>query len=465
MKKTYQSMMKRRHFNRLSLFFFGYILASCTGGKPQTSKSTNKDNSDSLQIWWQEGFYPEETDALDDIIASWEQKSAQKVKLTTISQKDMLKEIESAIAADKLPDICYTGVGDLAIFPQLAWNDQLVEVDDVIAPLKDKYDPNVLTGVNYQNNVLGERRYYAVPIMQSAIHIHYWQDMLTAVGVSREDIPGDWDGFWLFWEEMQERLHQGEQPDIYSVGMPMSLSLDTYNNFEQFLEAYDVEILDKDGRLQIDKAEVRQGIALALTQYTRFYKNGKVPPESLDWDNTGNNAALLSRSSLMTVNHTLSAPGSQRQEEDTYYNQLSTRQWPNKVSGKPMRYVVELKQVVLFKSSNKQDIAKDFLSYLAQPQNLQKYAEGSQARYLPVMPELFEKPFWQDPKDFHIKVALQQLQNTRPAYQVFNPAYGEVAAQNIWGSIIRKIGLGALTIEEATEQAVAQIKKIFSDWQ
>ena len=34
--------------------------------------------------------------------------------------------------------------------------------------------------------------------------------------------------------------------------MPMSISLDTYNNFEQFLEAYSVEVLSESGDLLLE---------------------------------------------------------------------------------------------------------------------------------------------------------------------------------------------------------------------
>ncbi|NEP09835.1 MAG: carbohydrate ABC transporter substrate-binding protein [Symploca sp. SIO2C1] len=459
--------MQRREFARLSsLFLLGLGLTQCANN-PQSSKqesTSKKKNSDELNIWWQQGFYPEETDALDKIIADWEKESGIKVKLNVIPQKDILKEIESAIASNNTPDIFYAGVADLTIIPRLAWNNQLADVSEVIEPLEDLYSKSVLSGVNYQNQAANKRSYYAVPIMQSAIHIHYWQDLLTKIGQEKGSIPKDWEEFWQFWEEAQDKLPKSGTSDIYSVGMPMSLSLDTYNNFEQFLEAYNVELLDKDGKLNVDDPEVRQGIAKAIENYASFYKNGTVPPEAVDWDNTGNNVSLLSRTSLMTVNHTLSAPGSQRQDKDVYYNQLSTVKWPNKPNGDPMRFVVEIKQAVIFEASDNKEIAKNFLSYLAQPENLEAYTEGAQGRYLPVMPELFEKPFWSNPEDPHISVAVQQLEKTRPAYQVFNPAYGEVAAQNVWGTIMRKIAVDDLSIKEATNQAIEQIEEIFADW-
>ncbi|MEM9002952.1 MAG: ABC transporter substrate-binding protein [Cyanobacteria bacterium P01_F01_bin.86] len=456
--------MRRRQLLKFSsLVGSGIILSNCTNGTLQIEQTEVQDRGP-LKIWWQEGFYPEETDVLQRLITEWEEQTDNEVQLEIIPQKDILNEVESALETDSLPDILYSGVADLTIIPRLAWNNQLADLTEVIEPLSDWYSDSVLNGVTYQNQVTGARSYYAVPIMQSAIHIHYWQSLLNKAALKREDIPEDWEGFWQFWQQTQDILRQNGEPTIYGVGMPMSLSLDTYNNFEQFLEAYNVKLLDENGNLLTNQAQTRQELARVIENYASFFKNEKVPPESIDWDNTGNNVTVLSRESLMTVNHTLSVPGSQRDDKAIYYDELSTVKWPNKPDGSPMRYVVELKQVVVFESSNRQAIAKDFLAYLAQPENLAAYTEGAQGRYLPVMPELFERPFWTDTSDPHISVAVAQLENTRPANQVLHPAYGEVAAQNIWGKVMRQIAVDGLSPQVAADQAIAEINEIFDAW-
>lgn len=457
--------MHRRKFAQLSACFLGGLVASCSTSSGVLNPSNNA-SQDTLEIWWQDGFYPEEIEALSRIIKQWEAGSEITVNLTVIPQKDIIPSIERALAADELPDIFYSGAADLTIIPRLAWNNQLADLSDIVDPIKTRYTDNALAGVNYQNKISETRSYYAVPLMQSAIHIHYWEDLLVnMIGERRVTIPKNWQAFWKFWQDTQTKLKAQSAEDIYGVGMPMSLSLDTYNNFEQFLEAYNVKVLDEAGNLTVGQPETRQALLAALTDYTQFYKNGSVPPDATDWDNTGNNVSLLSRNSLMTVNHTLSAPGSQRSNEEVYYEKLSTVKWPNKPNGDPMRFVVELKQAVIFSQSSQQQAAKNFLSYLAQPENLAAYTKGAQGRYLPVMPELFDDPFWQEQRDPHISVAVEQLQDTRPAYQVFNPAYGEVAAQNVWGQVIRKIAIGELSLEQATDQAISQIDSIFAAWE
>ena len=440
-------------------------MASCESRLSNSNQAAGT-TSDRLKIWWQEGFYPEEVDALRQIIAGWEAEDNLVVDLTVIPQKDILLEVEQALTNGGLPDILYSGSADLTIIPKLAWDNLLVEVSEVVIPQSDKYSENALSGVNYQNKALGERGYYAVPLMQSAIHIHYWEDMLVnIVGERRDTIPLAWETFWQFWLDAQPKLVGANLTDTYSVGMPMSLSLDTYNNFEQFLEAYNVQVLNAAGELMLGDAGVREDLVAAMTDYSRFYQADAAPPDATDWDNTGNNVSLLSRNSLMTVNHTLSGPGSQRNDADIYFERLSTVKWPDKPNGEPMRYVIEIKQAVLFADSKNQAAAKSFLTYLSQPENLATYTEGAQGRYLPAMPELFDQPFWKNPKDKHISVAVEQLTNTRPAYQVVNPAYGEVAAQNVWGKAMRDVANGVVSIESAADQSIADIQRIFSEWQ
>ncbi len=443
----------------------GIGLASCVNTS-DISTETPPAPDKNLNIWWEEGFYPEEIDTLRQLISKWEQGSKVNVKLTVIPQKDILTDLDNALDAGSPPDIFYSGSGDLTVIPRLAWNNQLADVSEVVLPLEEKYSQNALEGVNYQNRETGKRSYYAVPLMQSAIHIHFWSDILiNTVGEKRDTIPKDWQNFWRFWSQAHDQLQQNGPSDLYSLGMPMSLCLDTYNNFEQFLESYDAQILDASGQLNISNSETKTALTQALDAYTSFFRNGEVPLSAVDWDNTGNNVSLLSRSSLMTVNHTLSAPGSQRNDAETYYRKLSTIKWPDKPNGNEMRFVVELKQAVIFNNSDKVGVAKGFLAFLAQPRNLAAYTKGAQGRYQPVMPTLFNDPFWQDPKDHHISVAVEQLQNTRPAYQVYNPAYGEVAEQNVWGDVIRKIAVNNLSVEQAAEQAITQIEQIFSEWQ
>lgn len=455
--------MRHRILTVFLLFLITFGLITCTN--QPSNKSSNQNRDTSFRIWWNEGYFPEETATIRKIVAAWEKQSGKKANLTIYSEKDLNREVKNAIERDNPPDILYSYSGDFSLMPRLAWQNKLADVSDVIQPAKDLYEPSALQAVNYDNNVTKKRSYYAIPISQNTTYIHYWKDLLEESGSSSDKIPKEWGAFWRFWGDSQPVLRQKGRTDFHAMAMPMSVTAtDTFYQFEQFLEAYNVRLIDKDGALKIGTPEVRKGIIAALTQYTTMYKDGLVSPKAVDWADPDNNVEFLSRKSLMTSNPSLSIPGSQRQDKETYYNKMATVEWPNRPDGQPLTYLVAVKQACLFEGSTNKEIAKNFLSFLINPDNLSEFVRGSQGRFFPVMSKQLSEPFWNDPKDPHISVAVKQLKKTIPFYQVINAAYTEVQSQNIWGKAIRSINVEGKSPGQAADKAIADIQQIFTNW-
>ena len=480
-------MFHKRFFKSLLLFFLFFGIATCTSTKPLIKNTvlssttnlplTNSTNADSqLKIWWNQGFLPEENEFITQIVDEWKQQNNIDVELSLIADRNINQETRKAIDAGKTPDIVFNFTGDLNLFPRLAWENKLADVSELIEPIKDSYLKSALEAVSYQNNVTNKRSYYAVPLAQQALHTSYWKDLLEEAGLGNVEIPKEWDAFWTFWKEAQDTLHQKGQEDIYGLGLVMSsLGADTFWQFEHFLEAYNVELIDKSGQLRLDAPGIEEGITTALDQFTRFYKDGYVPPDSVDWTDSGNNVALLDRHVIMTANPSVSIPLTQKQDEeniynklstDLYFNKMATTELPNKPNKEPMRYLISVKQVVLFENSTNKDVAKKFLSYLLEPDNLNRFLkEANKGRIFPVMPELLKDSFWNNPSDPHLFVAAKQYkQPVRPFYPVLNPAYVEVQSQNIWAKAILSILQKGASPEQAADQAIAQIKQIFAEW-
>ena len=68
---------------------------------------------------------------------------------------------------------------------------------------------------------------------------------------------------------------------------------DADDQFKQFVAAYGADYVTRDGRLVVDKPEVRARLVKALDSYTAIYRKGCTPPDATEWDNTGNNKAFL----------------------------------------------------------------------------------------------------------------------------------------------------------------------------
>ena len=449
------------------------LVVACNSDTQLQNDEVTKSRSpaDTLQIWWDKGFTLEEDEALQQIINNWQSESGKDIKLTFYSNDELPEKASRAIQAGTPPDLIMGSSMERELNPRLAWENKLSDVSDVIAPIQDLYAESALEAIYYYNNAEQKRNYYGVPISQLTIHIFYWRDLLTQAGKDEADIPQDWQGFWQFWQEIQTDLSaQSKQADgkIYGLGFPLSAgAADTYYQFEQILEAYNVSILSENGELVVEQPEVRQGIIDALRWYTDFYTAGYVSPDAVDWLNPDNNRSLLQRDIVMTPNTTLSIPAAVRKEVDVDIKKLGIVEFPNKPNGEPIDHLVAINSVVLLKDSPHQETAKDFLRYLVKPDTLSNYLKASGGRYLPVIDTVWETLGWQDSPDEHFATAAKTVieGQTRPFNIAINPAYTVILQKNVWGQALNSIVVDKISPEQAADKAIAQIEEIFAEWE
>jgi multiple sugar transport system substrate-binding protein len=431
-----------------------------------TSSSSNQEQEQVLNLWWDKGYSPEEDEALKKLVKNWEQQTGNKVEVIFYTLDARSQKPERSLQGGIIPDIFMSFKAESTLNPRLAWEGKLIDVSDVIKPVQEYYNSQALETAHYYNNVEKKRSYYAVPIHRAALHIYYWQDLLEKTGRTKADIPQDWDNFWQFWLDVGKDLKTKYQMDIYPIGLPMSVeSGDTYQAFEYVLEAYDVKIVDEKGNLLVDNPQVRQGIIDCLTWYTKYYLQGDTPKDAVDWNNAANNDKLLNKEILLTTNATLSIPAAIRQDKEAYRHKLGIVELPNKPNGRPITHLFFVEQAVIFYNAPHPELAKEFLAYLIQPEVLNTFLKES-GRHSPSYTSAYQDPYWTNPEDPHTSEATKTLtkRKIRPIYPLNSPAYSIVLKENIWGQSIEKIVLDNVTPEQATDQAIARIKEIFSEW-
>lgn len=446
------------------------ISVACSNSLSSNSKMIHKSKSRStkLTIWWEQGYNHAEDEAIGKIVNDWQNQTGDRAELSFFSTDELSAKAKRAVKAGNVPDIMMDTKADRILYPQLAWSNKLEDVADIIEPIKDDYGDNVLQAISYSNFARQKRSYYAVPIDQITIFIFYWQNLLTSVDLYPEDIPQDWDGFWQFWQQAQTKLNE-KNLDIYALGFPLGGSnstSDTYYLFEHILAAHDVFLFNRQGELIIDRPEVRQGIIECLDWYAKLYRQGYIPPDAVQWTNPSNNRSLLNRAVLMTPNSTFSIPATVRQDKDTYLDRLGVVEFPNKPDGQPMRPLVAVRQAVIFQDSQHKALAKDFLSYMIQPQVAIDYFKASGSRTQPVRTSVWSDSFWQNTQDPYLAIATKVLTSkpTQLFYTVAHPAYSEVLANNIWGKTLIKVTAERIDPQQATDEAIAQIKDIVARW-
>ena len=445
------------------------LVVACTQDSETALFSVSNSPSESkvLKIWWDKGFTLEEDEALQQLVSNWEKQSGNKAKLSFYNTDELSQKVERELRTGELPDLIALFKSEKSLAARLAWEGKLADVSDVIDPVENLYPQAVLQTVNFYNKTAQKRSYYALPIHQATIHVYYWRDLLEKVGRT-DDIPKDWDAFWKFWQQKQDELRAKQKLDVYGLGLPLSIAAgDTYQTFEQILEAYDVQILDAKGQLQVDDPQVRQGIVKVLKWYARLYKQGYLPPEALQWLNPDNNRNLLNRKVLMTTNDTLSIATAVRQDPDTYHKKLGIAELPRKPNGKPMVYLITVQQVILFSGSKNKEMAKDFLSHLIQPVIINNYLKVAGGRHSPVLKSVWKDPFWTAPNDLHVSTATKTFAEgrTRLFYTFQNPAYSMVLKENVWGKALKRVLVDGSSSEQATDEAIERIEQIFAEWQ
>jgi multiple sugar transport system substrate-binding protein len=252
-----------------------------------------------LVVWWEKGFYPQEDEAVAEIIAAFEQDAGKQVELVQFEQDEILDKAQAAVLAENPPGFLFGQLSERYV-PRWAYEDRLVDLHDALAPVLDLFDADAIEVSTLLNGSTGKRDLYALPMGRTSNHVHVWVSLLERAGLSLDDIPKEWEAFWSFWcDRVQPAVRQAAgREDVWGIGVPMSLeAYETWLNFRQFMIVYGADYVTRDGRVVIDDPQVRQNLVRAINSYTAIYRKGCTPPDSATWDGYGNNKAFLPRPS------------------------------------------------------------------------------------------------------------------------------------------------------------------------
>jgi multiple sugar transport system substrate-binding protein len=422
-----------------------------------------------LVVWWEEGYYDQENEAVGEIIAAFEHKTGKQVELVFLDEEEHPGAIVAALAAGQPPDFAF-GTLMASYISEWAFDDRLADLSDAVGHFSDLFDPDALDRATLVNAKTGQRAVYAVPMGRVNNHLHVWRSLLEQAGFTLADTPREWNAFWSFWcDEVQPAIRQAAgRNDIWGIGLPMSVAYDTQFEFFQYVAADRADYVSPDGRLVIDDPEIREKLVKAVDSYTAIYRKGCTPPGSVAWDNTDNNKAFHSQAVVMTPNNTLSIPNAlKRERPDDYYRNSATIEWPLAPDGEPFPITGDMYPAVVFKDGANVAVAEAFVRFLVAEGWLAHYLDFSGERMLPPMPKLLEAPFWLDPSDPHRMAAAMQA-NSRPMQHDYAAASGDwrhdrVEQEYVWAKAVHRVVTDGSTPEQAVDEAIARIKQILAE--
>jgi multiple sugar transport system substrate-binding protein len=427
-------------------------------------------NGADLVVWWEQGYYAQEDEAVREIVAAFEQDTGKQVEVTFYPQPEHPGKVTAAVEAGQPPDFAF-GLPLANWVSEWALDDRLVDLSDAIGHFSDLFDPELLNRAALLNSRTGQKALYALPMGRATNHLHVWKSLLEQAGFTLEDIPKEWDAFWSFWcDEVQPAMRRAtSRDDIWSVGLPLSIKgNDTTHAFQQFMSAYGADYVTRDGRLLIDDPQIRRQLVKAIDSYTAIYRKDCTPPGSLTWADADNNKSFLAQTVVMTSNETLSIPNAlKRERPDDYYENTATIEWPLAPDGDAFPIRGASFPAVVFKDGDNVTTAREFVSFLVSKGWLAHYLDFSGERMMPAMPKLLEQPFWLDPSDPHRMAAVMQAasRSTRHDYATVTGDWRHDRAyqERVWAQAIHRVAADGISPEQAVDEAIARIKQILSE--
>lgn len=196
----------------LVVFMVIGLLAAC-GSKDGNGNGTSGKDSNvlSLAVW---GSSPTETNALEETVKSFEQKTGIDVKIEVI-QDNFQDTLTARFAAKNAPDVFYL---ESYVAPRFIASGVLDDLSDKVNNQEDFYQP-LLDGFRDK-----EGKLYGVPKDYSTLATYVNVDLIEKAGYSVKDIPTDWDGLLKFAKELQGKLDKGQAAMIFDATMARHLS-------------------------------------------------------------------------------------------------------------------------------------------------------------------------------------------------------------------------------------------------
>ena len=417
------------------------------------------------EMWWGQGFAKEEDASLKRMVAEYEKETGNKIDLSIIPFAPLRQKAVSAITSGIVPDILETA--DLEFASMHSWDDKLLDVGDIVEPLKKDYIPIAIDSCFLYNGVTKKRAYTVVPLRVTGWPFHIWRPMVEKAGYKISDLPNTWDAFLDFFVPVQDGLRKQGSRNVYAYGYQLTANgVDPIATYNAFLIAYGgKDLVTPDGRLNTNNAQIRAAAARAIERLTTPFKKGYVPPGVVNWNDADDNNAFHAKLMVMDFDGTISTEVAIYDKKEDY-DAIETRGLPLGNDGKPLTAQIITNGATIPKGAKNVAPAKEFLKYAAQPKVLNEWLKGGLGRFMLPIPEIVKSdPFWLQ-EDPHRKAyaELTLFGPLMPIYETYNPAIAEVNAEHTFSVAMFDVMNNGMAPEQAIDKAFKRIETIFAKY-
>ncbi|MEV2238895.1 sugar ABC transporter substrate-binding protein [Micromonospora sp. NPDC049891] len=409
----------------------GMVLVGCGGSGDDAADASR------LTVWMMGEGGAEQTAFLDEVETEFRLTHPDTdVIVQYVPWLEAPKKFQAALAGGEGPDVTELGNTETQGW---AAQEALADVTDRMAGWADSRDilPDLV------RNAQLDGRQYGVPWYAGVRGVYYRTDWFAEAGVQP---PKTWDDLVA-----AAKAVQATRPGTYGVAVPGNSELPFYS----FLWAAGGEIATRDGdawKSGLTSPQARQ----AVTFWTDLVTVHKVaPPAAAGWNE------IDARTQFATGKAAMAFAGSWQQGAIAKDNPEIEKVWGTfpipGPDGRPAPAFAGGSDVAIWRDSQRQDLAWDYLTVLLNKKHAQQFADS--LGFFPVYADLVAGSTYADDK---IMAAFATtMQNTR--LTPLTPKWVEVSrTRTVTQAMNSSVMKGQKTVEQATADAAAEMESILN---
>src|SRR5579875_3701987 len=402
-------------------------------------------NNAKIVAWAWQSFTPDADRWIADQAKAWGSQNGGTVEYDIVDNSVFTQKLAAAIEAKTIPDLIM--LSNVLYYQGLNILVDLTEEYNKLNQLEGGFYQSLLPGIQFDNKIWG------LPIETGPSPLFTRLDVVEQATGKREP-PKTFDEM----EEIAKKVNK--PPSFYGIGWTLGRTPDGNGNV--------LDVMRNDGEFLVNKEGTKptllsDGTIAALQRIKRWWDEKLIPPDSISWDDTGNNNAYQSKR-VAFVDNPASIYGWLVANDQNLLANTVMAPIPAGKAGQFASSALGWTWAVSNQSKNR-DAAIALIDFLLQPNNIELESEKVGGRWFPPYLDLANSPFWTSKPQFSYfpQLIKNGVFNSYPAAPVpkLMAALSEASAGLVIADMTQSVIINGTPPEKAAADAQAKYEAIF----
>jgi multiple sugar transport system substrate-binding protein len=417
----------------------------------ETTKAEDKPKEEAKpqkMVYWDKSEYvPAYNKKMKEYAAAWGTKSNVQVEYVVVPAADWSTKLTAAVEAANPPDLFMYDEGFVKQFETLGQLESLLDIFK-----KHKFREFAYNYFLVNNDITVIPLYYGSP---ASFYVR--KDIFEKNGIS----------YTGQWKDLYEQATKMNDPKggFYAFGLPLGPSGggDSEGLITGMISNTGVDLVDlKTGKLQFGDPRVKEAFDLIV----KIYKEKLSPPDSLVWDDTGNNTAYLGGQVAMINNSTSVWAKMVTENPDLLAKSMLVRFPTNMADGsfRPIRPVGAGGCYAVPKGAKNKEAAKKFIDdFLTDKQTYHEFVKAMSGLWVDSITDFDEDEFWKRPENADALKLIKSVDPTLQPHEQEKMYWSIATQQKLFTKAMQEVVAGKKTSAAALKDVEKEWKKIFKE--